>query len=105
MTEIKVNESGQAFFDFDALEKITSRNFVLRVLDILSYQVSESDIKISKFDTLVRVFIINWSAVYVLEYHFRTSDFSEMFLTDFDLESLSLSMKFMYKEKFGVLNG
>jgi len=60
MTEIKVNEKGQAFFDFDALEKMTSKGFVTDILIDIKLNSKENDwqIKVVDHEYEVQVFVL-----------------------------------------------
>lgn len=70
MTEIKVNESGQAFFDFDALEKNTSKDFVFDI---------QMDIKLNSKGYNWEI-IVDDSDFFVNVYVFYIDKVSDMFM-------------------------
>jgi hypothetical protein len=71
MTEIKVNENGQAFFDFDALEKITSKEFVQSILSKVGSDISSVFVDENEYD--VRVYVKNLTNAYVDIFNYSKS--------------------------------
>lgn len=100
MTEIKVNENGQAFFDFDALEKLTSKEFVVFIFDELRKDSSNEvlDIVVEKNQFYVKVYMKSDVKVKIFSFdkNFKWISLNEIFISE---------LKVVFDLFVGDLNG
>ncbi|MGG3781579.1 hypothetical protein [Schinkia azotoformans] len=89
---IKVAENGQMFIDFNALELITSAEFVLEIKDDLeiyeSIERAIDNIEIEILENSVSVFVKIATRITVYTYYKNSNRFERMSLSKLDLERM-----------------
>lgn len=97
MTEVNVNENGQAFFDFDVLEKKTSKEFAEKV---------DRFIKIKKVENYKEIHGNVISVVFIVQDYILTRCQFLHVSKDIDITFLSYSEVDIMKSMFdGDFNG
>lgn len=89
MAEIKVNEDGQAFFDFEALEKKTSKDFVGFIQKHISgySKLPKSYKTVVNYGKLAsRVYVYSFLGLEIFSFNHENGEYKTSFLSENSLE-------------------